>query len=240
MIENFSVLGKSISLYYSFWILSLVIALIVGCALGKLYGFSYARSIILVSLDILLAYLLIWAISWIFGGGKTIGFNFARILIFAPIYFVLLAFVFKVPLWKLADFFSPVGAIVAGVSHLGCIFSGCCHGYPSAWGIYSNVAGTVCFPIQPIESITNISIGILLLFMAKRGIQKKRLYIWFMILFGATRFIWEFFRDNDKIWLGLSDLALHALASAVVGLAALFIIKWCAHKEVTHHEKNKV
>ena len=40
-----------------------------------------------------------------------------------------------------------------------------------------------------------------------------------LILFGSTRFILEFFRDNNKVFLGLSDLALHALFMTIVGIS---------------------
>ena len=46
-----------------------------------------------------------------------------------------------------------------------------------------------------------------------------------LILFGSTRFVWEFFRDNSKLWLGCSNLAFHALFMFIVGLVAYIIIK---------------
>ena len=236
MIETITFAGKEISLYYSFWLLSLVIALIAANALRKDYGFSFSRSVIYIVFQILIGYPLIWLLSWVFGGGKMIGFNFVRLVNFIPLYFILIATLFREKLWKLADFSAPIGALIPGVSHLGCIFSGCCHGFPSNIGIYSNVAKTICFPIQPIESITNIIIGIVLFVMAKRKIQQGRLYSWFMVLFGGTRFVFEFFRDNQKIIWGISDLAFHALASFLIGLIALILMKCFCKKEIINEK----
>ncbi len=40
-----------------------------------------------------------------------------------------------------------------------------------------------------------------------------------LILYGGTRFIWEFFADNEKILFGkISELAIWAFASVVIGV----------------------
>ena len=110
------------------------------------------------------------------------------------------------------------------MTHIGCIFPGCCHGYPSPWGLFSNNAGTVCFPIQLIEAASSVLIGLLLAAFFMRGKQEGLLYGWYLLLFGSTRFIWEFFRNNEKIWNGVSELAMHALVAAILGLAILVTV----------------
>jgi len=45
-----------------------------------------------------------------------------------------------------------------------------------------------------------------------------------LIMFGVTRFILEFFRDNEKILLGCSSLSFHALFMALVGGVAMIVI----------------
>lgn len=237
MIETISLFGRPVSLYYLFWFLAMLSAIITGWCLRKDYGFSFSRSTIYAVLDLILGYLLIWVTAWLFGGFKVKGFNFARIVSFVPLYFILLAYVFKESLWKLSDFLAPVGAMFFGTSHFGCIFAGCCHGYPAGWGLYSNTAKTVCFPSQPIEAVVSLLIGAVLFVMAKKKIQQGRLYIWFMILFGDTRFILEFFRGNEKIWCGISELAFHSLAAMILGLAALVILKQ-ADERNPDYEKN--
>lgn len=225
MIETITILGKSISLYYTFWLLGVIAVLIIGCCIGKHYGFSVSRSILYVTGAVALGYVMLWLTSWIFGGGKMIGLNYIRIVTFLPIPILLLSRVFKDSFENVVDFVSPLLAVFHGVTHLGCIFEGCCHGFSSTWGLYSNNARTVCFPIQPIEAISSILIGILLLTMIRRGKEKGKLYPWYLILFGSTRFIWEFFRDNEKIWHGISELAFHALGALFVGLIWFVFLK---------------
>jgi len=226
MIETLSVFGAEISLYFFFWFLGAVAVLAGGYVLGKGMGLPFSRSVLYVAGAVALGYMLLWITSWVFGGGKMIGLNFVRVVTFMPVPIYLMTLLLKDPFGKVADFIAPLIAVFHGVTHLGCIFPGCCHGYPAAWGLYSNDAGTVCFPIQPIEAVSSLLVAAVLLVMLKKGIQRGKLYAWYLVLFGGTRFVWEFFRDNEKILGNLSELALHALAALLVGLAALAAMKW--------------
>ena len=221
MIETFSFLGNDISLYYTFWLIGALSVLAGGYFLGNRYGFPFARSILYVACAVAMGYALLYVTSFVFNGGKLRGLNFVRVVTFLPVPIWILTFIYKDRFGDIADFLAPLIALFHGITHIGCIFPGCCHGYPSQWGLYCNDVGTVCFPIQPIEALSSILIGVALMAMQKKGIQKGRLYAWYMTLFGGTRFVWEFFRDNEKIWNGMSELALHALTAMILGLAAL-------------------
>lgn len=238
MIETITIFGRGISLYYTFWFLGVVCVLICGYFLGKRYGFSFAKSVLHVVSAVILGYLLLWGTSWVFGGGKTNGLNFIRIVTFMPVAVFIMAKLLKDRFGDVADFIAPLLAIFHGVTHLGCIFPGCCHGYPSAWGLYSNSVEAVCFPIQPIEAVSSILIGVALLVMGKKNMQASKLYAWYLLLFGSTRFVWEFLRDNEKIWNGISELAFHALAAAVIGALALVIANLHARRRSNPYEED--
>ena len=79
-------------------------------------------------------------------------------------------------------------------------------------------------------------------YMAKRGIQKGILLSWMMVTFGFTRFVLEFFRDNDKIIFNISELALHALATMLVGLFMLMFYNYKNSKKILKedHDNEKV
>ena len=237
MIETVNVFGRGLSLYYIFWFLGAVCVIIGGYFLGKKNGFSFAKSILYVIGAVVIGYLLLWGTSWLFNGGKVNGLNFVRIVTFLPVAIYIMARLYEDKFGVVADFIAPLLALFHGVTHIGCIFPGCCHGYPNQWGIFSNAAGTVCFPSQPMEAVSSIVISVLLAVLFLKGKQRGRLYAWYLLIFGTTRFLWEFLRDNDKIWMHVSELAFHALAAAIIGFIALIIIKCHAHKEETHHEK---
>ena len=119
----------------------------------------------------------------------------------------------------------------------GCIFTGCCHGYHCDWGVYSLVADDTVFPVVLVESLMTLGIFIFLLIRmrGKDYVADGKAMPWMLTLYGVGRFLTEFLRDNEKIWLGCSDIAFHALFMAVVGLIALFCIDILAmHRKAKH------
>lgn len=232
MIETYTLLGKEVSLYYTFWFLGALAVVIGGYLLGKRFGFGFAKSVLYVVGTVITGYLLLWATSWVFGGGKMNGLNFVRIVTFLPVPIFLLTRIFQDSFGDVADFLAPLIAVFHGVTHLGCIFTGCCHGYPTSWGLYSNEVSAVCFPIQPIEAVSSLLVAAVLLAMMKKNMQQGRLYGWYLVLFGSTRFVWEFFRDNEKVWFGISELAFHALTAMVVGILGLTILEYIKRRGI--------
>ena len=101
----------------------------------------------------------------------------------------------------------------------GCIFTGCCYGYPCSWGIYSRVVDGYVFPIVFVESLMSLAILVFLLVrVGRKGyLPDGKSMPWMLVVYGVCRFFTEFFRDNEKIWLGCSDIAFHALFMALVG-----------------------
>ena len=230
MSETISIFGVSISLYYTFWLLGVLSVIVGGCFLSKRYGFRFSRSVLYIVGAVAVGYLLLWATSWVFNGGKMGGLNFVRVVTFMPIAIFVLAKLFKDSVGDVADFLAPLIAIFHGVTHLGCIFPGCCHGYPAQWGLFSNRAETYCFPIQIIEALSSILIGVVLLVMIRKKVQTHKLYAWYLALFGSTRFVWEFFRDNEKIWYGISELAFHAAVAMLIGIVAIVVLNRTSRK----------
>lgn len=83
------------------------------------------------------------------------------------------------------------------------------------------------FPGPPLEALTAIVVVIIVCrYEKKRNYEPDGLaYPLMLMLFGYSRFFLEFLRDNDKIFFGVSTLALHALFMALVGTATYFTIK---------------
>lgn len=149
------------------------------------------------------------------------------------------AFVYLLPLaWLLAKIFrlrwqavSELYAMSILAFHVsgrsGCIFTGCCYGYPCDWGVYSNVVGGYVFPVVFVESLMSLGILVFLLVrVCRKGYQPDgKTMPWMLLLYGVGRFFTEFLRDNEKIWIGCSDIAFHALFMAVVGLVMLLCLR---------------
>jgi prolipoprotein diacylglyceryltransferase len=121
--------------------------------------------------------------------------------------------------------FGPL--LVHGISHFGCIFFGCCYGYPYSRGIYNPFHKDLKFPTQPIEAMGAVAVVIYLFHRAKKKnyVPDGLEYPVMLTLFGSPRFLFEFLRDNEKLLFGCSNLAFHALFMFVVGVLWLVLLK---------------
>lgn len=195
---------------------------------GKYFNISATKSVLLVVTVYPAIYLWIHIQCWIESGfGVFGGHNIVRGFVYMPLIAIPAAKMLKIEWKKACDLLAPAPCVVHSISHLGCIFSGCCCGYPANWGIYNPSSQRVCFPSQPLEAITAMIIILILLVREKKNAYRvDGLSMPIMLMmFGFTRFLWEFLRDNEKIWLGCSSLAFHALFMGIVGIFMYVIIK---------------
>lgn len=209
---------------------------IVGLLSGPLFNLWYCKkykisrvkgiAITLVLNAINYAWMVIY--SWILSGFDNFGGgNAVKVVVFFPLFMFIIAKIFRMD-WKTGcDFVAPSVVLSFGICKIGCIFAGCCGGYPSNWGTYSSLYDTITFPTAALEAVVSIAI-VFVLFL--RASEKKHTvdglsFPLLLILFGITRFILEFARYNDKIWLGCSDMSFHALFMTLVGIVMYVIIK---------------
>lgn len=226
MVETINLFGKEASLYFVWWTIGMIAAYVVGMSVRKEYGLSSAKAIIYISLDMLIGIFLIYALAWFFGGGSIRTINYVRMVVWIGPYGWLLSRLFGDLCGKIQDYLILIGSFLFGFARIGCIFPGCCHGYPSSWGIYSNMAETVCFPIQIIEIIVSFVLAFIMWRLHSQDRFRGNLYPWFLVMFGSTRFILEFFRDNQKLLWGISELSLHALTCLIVGVVILTLNRY--------------
>ena len=154
------------------------------------------------------------------------GNNIVRIFVYVPLVGWPVAKLLKVDVKKMLALLSFGPLLVHGISHFGCIFVGCCHGYPASFGIYHPVSQNILFPIQPIEALTAVAIVVFLLLRSRKKQYEPDGYEYplMLVLFGSTRFMFEFLRDNDKLFWGISNLAIHALFMFIVGVIWITIL----------------
>ncbi|MCQ2555924.1 MAG: prolipoprotein diacylglyceryl transferase [Clostridia bacterium] len=122
---------------------------------------------------------------------------------------------------------APLCALGFGISHIGCVFEGCCHGYAyeGPFAIYNPVLNYNVFPTPILESLLAILafVGLMIYMGKKKWKTNGQMYPIMLILFSG-RFFLEFLRDNEKIWLGCSSLSFHALFAGVVGIVWLIVL----------------
>lgn len=193
----------------------------------KKYDITFRKFVILFAISTPLQYFSMFFQAWVENGFQNWGANnIVRSFVYFPLFFTLAARIAKVPANKVIDFAAPSQALNQAIGHLVCPFAGCCQGYACSWGIWNPGTDELLFPNQWLECIVALIIALYLLNMAKREnyIGTGKVYAMFLLTFGGTRFLLEFLRDNDKLLLGISGLAFHALFMFLVGTVWLMVL----------------
>jgi len=105
----------------------------------------------------------------------------------------------------LGDLFAIAMSAGEAVGRWGCFFGGCCYGKPShvAWAVWQH--GAWRHPTQIYLSLTSLSIFLFLVRLEKRRLLPENgLFYTQGMLFCASRFVIEFFRDTPSPILGLT------------------------------------
>ncbi len=219
--------GLTDPVYYAFHVAGFVAVVLFNMWLGGKYGISRLRTILIALIVYPLTYLWMLIQFWIESGFEVFGGqNIVRSFIYIPVFCLLAARVLKYDRSLICDFVAPSPCVVQCVSHLGCVFAGCCHGYPAAHGIYNPKLLSTVFPSQPLESLVALLIVLVLVYRTHRQNWQVdgRSFPIMLVLFGSTRFLLEFLRDNDKVLWGCSALSFHALLMCAVGLVWLAVL----------------
>jgi phosphatidylglycerol:prolipoprotein diacylglycerol transferase len=150
---------------------------------------------------------------------------------------------YELPWWRTADAFAPGIALGQAIGRQGCFAAGCCWGKPTTqpWGVrFSELGHQVTgvpidahlHPTQLYESFSAFIFFGLLIWLHRRKTFNGQVILAYGVLYGAARFVIEFFRDDprgDILGLtSLTHLSTSQLISLLVGLASLvvFVIRW--------------
>ncbi|MEN6417538.1 MAG: prolipoprotein diacylglyceryl transferase [Clostridiaceae bacterium] len=138
----------------------------------------------------------------------------------------------KLPYLAFVDLFSPSLVLAHAFGRIGCFFAGCCYGmeYDCAISVVFPKgavapAGVPLIPTQLMES----AFLFLLTFVLIRMLKKEKTFgvvaSWYMILYGAWRFAIEFFRNDDRGFVGaLSTSQFISIFAVVAGVLLLILV----------------
>ena len=117
----------------------------------------------------------------------------------------------RMPMWITCDVFAPGIALGHAVGRLGCLAAGCCFGRPTgvSWAVTfthpeaaANVGTPLNVPLHPTqlyESGAELLILLLLLATERKGRPFAGRTFWlYLLLYGVSRFVIEFFRGDDR------------------------------------------
>lgn len=124
--------------------------------------------------------------------------------------------------------FVPLGH---AVGRIGCVLGGCCHGFPydGPLALYypNSVTGLPpdqgYFPVQPLESVINVVICLVLLLAQKKLKRVTDTLFLYLSMYAISRFFLEMLRGDAirGVWNGLSTSQYISLGLLAVGIAGL-------------------
>ena len=219
--------GWSGTIYNVFVYGTFVIHIVLLLFQCKHYQISRVKAISATVLIFVSAIYFAQVLAWMESGFKYWGsINIVRVLVYFPIICAVVAKLMKMHSIGILTLLTPNVALQQAVGHIGCVFPGCCRGYPCDWGIWNPRTDLYHFPLQWLECIVAFAIMLFIMSYQKKNnyALNGKAYPLFLLLFGSTRFLLEFLRDDRKLFLGMSNLSLHALLMVLVGTVWLMVL----------------
>lgn len=129
----------------------------------------------------------------------------------------------KTPLGKIADIVAPAVVLGQAIGRIGCFFSGCCYGVETSgtWGFETRFAPGLRHPYQLYESVVDLALFFVLMWLSGKVSFEGGLFSYYVLGYSGSRFLLEFFRDNDSYFAGLSFGQWASLAGVLAGVGML-------------------
>ncbi len=140
----------------------------------------------------------------------------------------------KLPFFSLTDYFIPGLVIGHAFGRIGCFFAGCCYGMECETAISvvfpTGGAAPAGIPLLPTQLMESAFLFLLCAFLVWQLTKKKPFGTvsgWYMVLYGAWRFTIEFFRSDERGFVGaLSTSQFISIFIFAGGLALLLLVKF--------------
>lgn len=143
------------------------------------------------------------------------GRSFYGAIFFVPLVFLPVAKLLRVSYGDILDVVAPAGCVTLALVKLQCMRDNCCLGkilYVDDNHMY------VRFPSQIIEMVAFLLIAAIVFAISHNGKNRKMVFPWFLVIYGTTRFVLDFFRDIQSPYaIGLSAGSFWSLCAFVVG-----------------------
>lgn len=131
----------------------------------------------------------------------------------------------KIPLLKYLDTVSVPVLFAHAIGRVGCLLNGCCYGFAcSHWppGVPQAGQPGLWHPAQAYDTVMTVAGALFVLALERRGLKPGASLGWMLIVYGISRFIYEFWRigaSSDRLGsIPLSLAQVAGLAMAFVGL----------------------
>lgn len=132
----------------------------------------------------------------------------------------------RIPILAFFDLAASSVMLGYAVGRFGCFFRGCCYGRPAsgAWGIvFPAVDDLTRYPTQLFSVAAGLLIFMILELISSRIRFRGQVIASLFILYGLTRSVIEYFRENSSFWGG-GTASLAAFGIAVAGGAVYWYL----------------
>ena len=221
--------------------LKLIIVLAIGTALmwipililSSWYGIKKWKTVIIAILLTIAG--TIGTYIWYFIENLGVGRSFYGAVFLVPIFFMLVAKLVRVPYGELMDLCAPAECVMLAIMKVQCLVDGCCGGMV----LFTRADGVpVYFPSQMVEMGNAVFVFLILMILAHRKQNRRMIYPWYMIIYGASRFVLNFFRAYaTPFLLGLSAGSFWSVCAVIIGCAVLFRRRYLRKKEMMEQEQ---
>ncbi len=140
----------------------------------------------------------------------------------------------KLPFFSLTDYFIPALVLGHAFGRIGCFFAGCCYGMecetPVSIIFPAGGAAPAGVPLLPTQLMESAFLFLLCAFLVWWLAKKKPFGTvsgWYMVLYGAWRFTIEFFRSDERGFVGaLSTSQFISIFVLLGGVALLLLVRF--------------
>ena len=146
---------------------------------------------------------------------------------------------YKLPVWTTADLMAPGIALGHVVGRFGCLLAGCCYGRPTdvPWAVTftdplaaQNVGTPLGIPLHPTQlydaGAELLILGVLLFTERKGRPFAGRTFWMYLLLYGISRFIIEFYRGDPNRGTVMAGLSTSQFVSLLLVPGSLLMLAY--------------
>ena len=200
------------------------VCLIFAALHGQRYGYDRKKAVIYTGIVLAIAALFTYASQWVCSWlGYRIHLNSYRSALFIPLFTWMFSRIWKIPALNGADFVIPSIFFARATIMIGCNIVGCATAIPCDWGPYSLNMGCRVFPVDLIDCVSSMVLGILAMIYAKKLNYKGdgRIYAFAMYTLGIVRLFLQF--GSRESWFGIRGFNDESVYSIIAMIMAIFI-----------------
>lgn len=165
------------------------------------------------------------------------GFVFYGSFLFAVPAMILFFRRHHIPLYPMLDVMAVTTCLVHVFGRMGCFLAGCCYGIPTDSLLAVTFTSPVCYarplhtplhPTQLYEASYILLVMITLLFLRKRKTFYGQLFLVYLLMYAAGRFILEYFRGDRGRGFVVEDYISNSqfVACLIFGATLILYARW--------------